>query len=267
MPVRQTELDGTDRGKPGLAYLDTDTYTRTINGVRTKGINKWVWNKAKKPSALQRKKLIALSLMSAVKTVLENHVYTFNGELYRQKKGGPIGENLTNLAASLCMGDMIAKYKKILMNLKIGQTVKFIKIYVDDLNQCGRCLPYGSTFLRGRLYRPSIGWTGRSWNGQAVTKEERKEIEDRGNTLFSSDYTLKDREAASAAVFREITNSIMPKSIKMKEDIPDNHPSGFLPILDTEMKVVNGQVVFRHYMKPMSSLEVVHSRSAMSQES
>ena len=31
MPVRQTELDGTDRGKPGLAYLDTDTYTRTVN--------------------------------------------------------------------------------------------------------------------------------------------------------------------------------------------------------------------------------------------
>ena len=101
MTVRQTELDGTDRGKPGLAFLDSDTYTRTENGVKTKGVNKWVWNKAKKPSALQRKKLIALALMSAAKTVLENHVYNFNRELYWQKKGGSIGEDFTNLSASL----------------------------------------------------------------------------------------------------------------------------------------------------------------------
>ena len=63
------------------------------------------------------------------------------------------------------------------------------------------------------------------------------EIENRGNTLYNSDYTLKDKEAASVAVFREIANSIMSNSIKMKEDIPGNHSSGFLPILDTEMKV------------------------------
>ena len=34
MPTRQTELDGTDHGKPGLAYLDCDTYTRVRDGVR-----------------------------------------------------------------------------------------------------------------------------------------------------------------------------------------------------------------------------------------
>ena len=43
-----------------------------------------------------------------------------------------------------------------------------------------------------------------------------------------------------------------------------NHESGYLPILDTEMKVESGRIVFRHYSKPMSSLEVVNSRSAMS---
>ena len=108
--------------------------------MKTSGVPKWVWLKAKKPSDLQRKKLIALSLMAAAKTVLENHIYTFNGEVFRQTKGGPIGENFTNLAASLCMCDMITTYKKILISLQIDKTVKFIKVYVDDQDQAGKCL-------------------------------------------------------------------------------------------------------------------------------
>ena len=40
LPERQTVIDGTDRLKPGLAYLDSDTYTHTVNGVRTTGVNK-----------------------------------------------------------------------------------------------------------------------------------------------------------------------------------------------------------------------------------
>ena len=53
----------------------------------------------------------------------------------------------------------------------------------------------------------------------------------------------------------------------MKEDIPGNHPSGCLPILNTHMEVVDGQIVHHHYSKPMSSLEVTNCRSALSQSS
>ena len=142
--------------------------------------------------------------MAAAKTVLKNHIYTFNGEVFRQIKGGPIGENFTNLAASLLMGDMIDHYKKTLISIQIYQSVRFIKVYVDDQDQCCRCLPYGSAFIRGRLYRPDIGWTGRSWRGRAVTKAEMKEIEERGLALYRSDYTQEQKEAASAKVFRDI---------------------------------------------------------------
>ena len=50
----------------------------------------------------------------------------------------------------------------------------------------------------------------------------------------------------------------------MKEDTPGYHASGLLPILDTQMGVVDGQIVHHHYAKPMASLEVVLKRSAMS---
>ena len=50
----------------------------------------------------------------------------------------------------------------------------------------------------------------------------------------------------------------------MLDDSAHHHISGFLPILDTEMKVSNGLFTHRHYSKPMASIEIVNSKSAMS---
>ena len=87
-------------------------------------------------------------------------------------------------------------------------------------------------------------------------RRHEREME-RGNLLYYSNYTIEMKEAASAAVFREITNTILPRSIKMVEYTPRNHPFGFLPILDTQMKVEKGKILFKHYKKPMASMEVI----------
>ena len=50
----------------------------------------------------------------------------------------------------------------------------------------------------------------------------------------------------------------------MVEDIPGNYAFGYLPILDTQMTVVNGKFLHKHYSKPMSSLEVTLQRTLMS---
>ena len=50
----------------------------------------------------------------------------------------------------------------------------------------------------------------------------------------------------------------------MKEDVPSNHINICLPILDTEMIIINNQITHYHYSKPMSLLEVTNRRSAMS---
>ena len=90
-----------------------------------------------------------------------------------------------------------------------------------------------------------------------MTREEVLQIETDAEDLAQSDHTTADRELASAKIFREIANIILPRSIKMVEDTPHGHPSGYLPILDTEMRVSNGLVEHRHYSKPMASLEVI----------
>ena len=55
IPRRQVDIDGTARRPITIAYLDTDTYNRTIDSVTEKGIPKWNWEKEKIPSVAQRR--------------------------------------------------------------------------------------------------------------------------------------------------------------------------------------------------------------------
>ena len=60
-------------------------------------------------------------------------------------------------------------------------------------------------------------------------------------------------ERVLAAIFRTIANEMMPRCIRLKEDTPGNHSNGMIPILDTQMALVDGLIVHHHYAKPMAS--------------
>ena len=81
----------------------------------------------------------------------------------------------------------------------------------------------------------------------------------------SQPHTREQKERHSAAVFWEIANQALPLSVKMVEDTPGNHPSGFLPILDSQMAVKDGRFIFKHYAKLMASLEVTLNKTSMSE--
>ena len=68
-----------------------------------------------------------------------------------------------------------------------------------------------------------------------MTESEKKRLETKANNKAESQHSVEDRERASAAVFRTIANTILPRSIRMVEDVPWNHQSLYLPILETEM--------------------------------
>ena len=46
---------------------------------------------------------MALLLGEAVETIMGNHLYRFDGKVYRQVEGGPIGLELTGVVADLVM--------------------------------------------------------------------------------------------------------------------------------------------------------------------
>ena len=142
-----------------------------------------------------------------------------------------------------------------------------MKLYVDDLNQAGHCLKFGTKYRNGRLYIPGEGWRGRSHKGHRMDKEVKIEIEREAEQESTSQHSQTERERQSANIYKMIANEIRPNSIKMVEDIPGNHLSGMVPILDTTMAIVDCVIVHHHYSKPMASLELVSARSAMSMSS
>ena len=47
------------------------------------------------PDAIAKKKMLAVALSIAIKVIMKNHVYSFDGKMRKQSKGGPIGLDLT----------------------------------------------------------------------------------------------------------------------------------------------------------------------------
>ena len=94
--------------------------------------------------------------------------------------------------------------------------------------------------------------------------DEKEAIKLEADEMNSKEVTIKETENWSAQIFRMIANDILPNSIRMKEDTPWNHDNQRLPILDTEMKMVDGQVIHWHNRKPVASLELTNMKTAMS---
>ena len=97
--------------------------------------------------------------------------------MYRQLKGGPIGDDYTNKCAGIVMYSFIHRYKQRLANLHLLDKTVLLKVYVDDCNQAGARLPYGTQYVGGKLYLPGEGWRGRSPPGQKLSAEQREQVE------------------------------------------------------------------------------------------
>ena len=121
-------IDGIRRAKPTIAFLDSETYTRTQNGERQHNVPKWNWDNVRKPSDLQKRKLVALALSKVAKTIFTNHLNKFNDQVYLQMDGGPIGDDATTVAAELVMFIFVFRYKYRLMKLDIYCDLILLKV-------------------------------------------------------------------------------------------------------------------------------------------
>ena len=107
------------------------------------------------------------------------------------------------------MTRFVEGYTKKLKALGLENSVALLKIYVDDLNQAGYCLPYGSSYHNGRLYMPGLGWRGRSPPGFKMDQDTKLRIEQEANLKAQTGSTQEQREKDSAAVYRQV----LPRSV------------------------------------------------------
>ena len=134
--------------------------------------------------------------------ILSNHLYQFDGAVYKQQKGGPIGLDLIGVLAILAMlwwdRAYISKLKQ------LGIEMEMYRRYVDYGNMVVEAVQPGCRFINEQL----------TIQQEAVHEDINVPADER-----------------TAKVLRCIANSISPMII-MVEDFPTNLPTGRLPILD-----------------------------------
>ena len=154
-----------------------------------------------------------------IKAAMENHLYSFNGDLRRQSKGGAIGNILTGALGVLytvfwCKA-FLDKVKDATSELT-DFVIYMLRIYIDDQNVACEALPPGARLVNGRVVIVD------------------SEVE--ADKLIPSDQR-------TAKIMLGIANSIS-SFIQLTSDCPSLHPNGFMPLLDLQVKTVENKIQY-----------------------
>ena len=190
------------------------------------------------PNKSQLKKLIGLALGEATKATMNNHFYTINGEIRRQKEGGAIGSDATGECTRLYM---LTWDKRLATKLKTMDIhVKLYTRYVDDIV----CI----------LPPINPGWT--------FDKEKGRMKYDKNTAETDTD----NPDVRTAKTIVEIANSLEP-AIQLTWDCPSRNGNGRMAVLDLEMLVHKEgglhTVAHSFYKKALASPYTILKRSAL----
>ena len=115
--------------KPGPAYWESD-YREVYEDGKKKKIAKWI--ESRNIREKDEQKMIALMLAKAIEVVMKNHTYRFDGKYYKQRDGGPIGDQLSQAVARIVMIWFDERYLRKCRENEIEMIL--YKRYVDDIN-------------------------------------------------------------------------------------------------------------------------------------
>ena len=144
-----------------------------------------------------------------------------------------IGDSLTGAIASVFVLWWCREFKNKLAELNIFPDL--LKVYVDDQTIVTKALPLGAKIV----------------NNELVIDEQQAELD-------------KDipADVRTAKIFKEVSNSICD-FLQVTSDCPSQHESGYLPVLDIQVKVNNNRIVHKFYKKKISSKRVILANSAL----
>ena len=131
--------------KPGVQVVDYKEYYQGVKpgltgagprGPKSNDEIQWIFPKAER-TALDRKMILSEVMRLAVEMMFSTHCYSFDGKVYRQTEGGPIGLRSTCAVARVVMSRWDVKFKQRLGEANIMTALD--GRYVND----GRLVLYG----------------------------------------------------------------------------------------------------------------------------
>ena len=181
-------------------------------------------------------KMIGYLMQNACKLVMNNHFYSFDDKIRKQKRGGAIGNKLTERLGKLLMKRHDKKY--IAKLAALGLESEDFARYVDDETEVLAAV------------EPGVRYDGQ----KLVMMEE----------FVQEDEAVED-DLRTMNLLKNIANDIM-QCVQFTVDCPSLNQDGRVPILDLGVSVENGQVVHDFYEKPCSSKFVIPHTSAHSKK-
>ena len=232
LPTRK--LGENSRGrKPGPAFWESDSITREIQGRKIK-IDKWEFNE--EPNEEQRMKMISGMIKIAIETSMKNHLYRFDGKVFRQSDGGPIGDELSQAVARLIMIWWDNEFIRLCKELKV-ELLMFLR-YVDDTNLAVIPQPPGTRYKNRKLYIDE----------QMIELDKQLGV-----------------DKTTGRLMRTIADDITPM-LKFEEDVSSNYNDCRLPVLDFKVwiEILEEKVALKHtfYKKPMANTTTIQANTA-----
>ena len=188
---------------------------------------------------LEKRMVVATIVKIGVLVMMNTHVYSWNGDTFLQKAGGPIGLRSTCAVARVVMNEWDSRWRMLCANnnIRIGKNNR----YMDDIRAFLKALRMGWRWMDGRLCYTE------SW-----LEEDKKE------GLSAS--------RRSANILVGMMNEVFPFlsfTVELGEDFLD----GKLPSLDCKVWVKDGwKILFEFFEKTMASNLMVEAGSALSKE-
>ena len=204
-------------------------------GKETGDIEQWIFPEVVL-SQEEKKGILAAITRLMTELMFNNHIYTFGGKMYRQVKGGPIGLRGTCALARVIMNIWDRLWERMLTNMNIQ--LEDLRRYMDD----------------GRVFIHPIrrGW--RWWEGKIC---------------YSKAWAREDEELSKLVVMRRLLEGSMQNVLdflKFTTETEEDFPTGWLPTLDLELRMVDNMVQHRYYEKPTTAKVTVQQRSAMEEK-
>ena len=220
VPVRSLNLVGNKLSKLQPTYLDGDTCAN--------GVEKWLWRQEFNPSKRQKRTILALVLSKVTKWCMNHHVYKFNGQMYHQQSGTPIGLQIAVAISRIVMIRWDSEMMRKMININIK--TELLLRYVDDVN----------IILR-------------------LTSDQ---ISDLCQVDNPSQQAI---ESSVANYITEAADSIYPGVLIFEADYPSSHEDNRLPILDLACWVEDdGKVLHQFYKKEMATDKMLGPESGFS---
>ena len=186
---------------------------------------------------LEMRMIMATVIKIGVIVMMNTHVYEFDGCVYLQRAGGPIGLRSTCAVARVVMNAWDAKW----MEMVSANNIRVLKNnrYMDDIRSFLKALREGWRWYDGHLCHTN------EWEAEDIKSET-------------------SPTARTARVLVGMMNDIY-SFLNFTTELGEHFPDKKLPSLDTNVWVANKlTILFEYFGKPMATNLMVQADSALS---